>query len=168
MAAHRMLLFPNLVRNPRIYRHKACDLDVLDDSRLRQRYRFSRDSILFITDLITEDLEHPTNRSHSLSAEQQVLLAPRFYASGSFLQLVGDLSGFDKGTASRIVVRVTDALVAHRLVAHRDDFIKWPSTPEERNRIHAGFYEIASFPNIVGCVDGTKYKALPPHSGTMS
>ncbi|XP_064631631.1 putative nuclease HARBI1 [Lineus longissimus] len=85
------------------------------------------------------------------------MLALRFYASGSFLQIVGDLQGFDKGTASRIVVKVSDALAALQ-----DTFIKWPTTAEERNRIHTGFYEMAGFPNVIGCVDGTHVKIQGP------
>jgi hypothetical protein len=34
---------------------------------------------------------------------QQVLIALRYFASGSFLQVVGDNMGVDKGTVSRCI-----------------------------------------------------------------
>jgi hypothetical protein len=39
MAAHRMLLYPNLVRKPKVFQHKENDLNILNDNQLRQRYR---------------------------------------------------------------------------------------------------------------------------------
>ena len=43
----------------------------------------------------------------------QVLVALRFYTSGSFLQVVGDTVGVDKSTISRVVAKVSRALVAY-------------------------------------------------------
>lgn len=157
MAAHRMQLYPNLVRKQRTYRHKECDLDIHDDHGLRQRYRFGRASINYITDLIKDKLDRPTQRNKSIPAVRQVMLALRFYASGSFVQLVADLQGYDKGTASRIIVDVTEALASLK-----DEFIKWPSKEEEWRQIHAGFYEMAAFPNVIGCVDGTQIRIQAP------
>ncbi|XP_064642046.1 putative nuclease HARBI1 [Lineus longissimus] len=79
------------------------------------------------------------------------MLALRFYASGSFLQIVGDLQGYDKGTVSKIVVAVSNALVGIK-----DDFIKWPTEQDECRKIHTGFYE------VIGCVDGTHIKIQSP------
>ncbi|XP_064643104.1 putative nuclease HARBI1 [Lineus longissimus] len=151
-----MLLYPNLARKARTFRHKDSDLDIFDDNNLRQRYRFSRASIEYITDLIRDQLERPTKRSHSLSPEQQVMLALRFYATGSFVQVISDLQGFDKGTGSRVIVKVTNALAGLK-----DRFIKWPND-EEREVIHAGFYEMCQFPNVLGCLDGTHVKIQGP------
>jgi hypothetical protein len=43
---------------------------------------------------------------------QQALIALRYFASGSFLQVVGDTMGVDKGTVSRCIQRVSHALAA--------------------------------------------------------
>ena len=91
----------NRVQNP---------LEVLNDQKLFKRYRFSRENILYISDLLRERLERETGRSHSLSVEFQVLIALRFFASGAFLELVGDTLGVDKGTVSRVVRDVAAAL----------------------------------------------------------
>jgi len=58
---------------------------------------------------------------------QQVLIALRYFASVSFLQVVGDTMGVDKGTVSRCIQRVS-----HALAAKTDQFIKWPSDQRKR------------------------------------
>jgi len=71
-----ILLFSNILENakpPRKYREQLLIIDELTDKELRSRYRFGRQSIEIITDLIREEILHPTQRSHSLSAETQVL-----------------------------------------------------------------------------------------------
>ena len=70
-----ILLFSNILDNakpPRKYREQLLIIDELTDKELRSRYRFGRQSIEIITDLIREEILHPTQRSHSLSAETQV------------------------------------------------------------------------------------------------
>ena len=70
-----ILLFGNILDNakpPRKYRERLLTIDELTDNELRSRYRFRRQSIQRITDLIREEILHPTQRSHSLSAETQV------------------------------------------------------------------------------------------------
>jgi hypothetical protein len=123
---------------------------------LRQRYRFDRDSIEYITNLVREHLERPTKRNDSFSPEQHVMLALRFYATGSFVQIIGDLQGFNKGTASRIIVTVSNALAGLK-----DEFIKWPND-DERKEIHTGFHQMCGFPNVIGCVDGTHIRIQGP------
>jgi hypothetical protein len=66
---------------------------------------------------------------------QQVLIALRYFASGSFLQVVGDNMGVDKGTVSRCIQGVS-----HALAAKTDQFIKWPSDQRKRE-IKQGFCE---------------------------
>ena len=86
------------------------DIDGLYDRELRARYRFGRNLINYITNLLYEDLVRDTQRGHGLEPEQQVLIVLRFFASGSFLQVIGDSLGVDKSTVSRTVGDVAVAL----------------------------------------------------------
>ena len=70
------------------FRSIGSTIDGYTDKELRARYRFGKESIQYITDLLADNLCRKTNRKHPLSALQQVLNALRFYASGSFLQVV--------------------------------------------------------------------------------
>ncbi|CAG2205925.1 HARBI1 [Mytilus edulis] len=74
-----MLLFGNLAGNirpplaPKKYRERLLILNDLTDKQLRSRYRFGRQSIQRITDIVRDDITHPIQRSHALSAKMQVL-----------------------------------------------------------------------------------------------
>ena len=85
--------YGNPARRPRQYRLRESPLmDVYTDG----------DSINFITNLVYNDLVRPTKRNHALTVETQVLIALRFFACGSFQQVIGDVIGVDKSTVSRL------------------------------------------------------------------
>ena len=85
------------------------------------------------------------------------MIALRFFASGSHLQVIGDTMGHDKSTISRVIRQVADALVEMK-----DTFIKWPQTPEKLSSIKNVFHQKAGFPNVVGCFDGTHVPIQAP------
>ena len=82
------LLFCDLRRRRRERRFRAgtqCEIDDFTDEELRARYRFRRESILFITNLVAGDISRNTRRNHAFPPLYQVVIALRFYASASFL-----------------------------------------------------------------------------------
>ena len=111
------------------------DIDDYSDKELCVCYRFRWELILFITNLVAGDISRNTWRNHALPPLLQVLITLRFYANGSFLQVISDTFGVDKSTVSRAITDVSRALIAKQ---HR--FIKWPLTNDEC---------------VIGCVDGT-------------
>ena len=127
------------------------------DEELRAHYRFKRESILFITNLVADDITCNTQRNHALSPLHQVLIALRFYASGDFLQVVGNTFGVDKSTVSHAI---TDASQA--LAAKQPCFIKWPLTHDKCAKIKNKFYICGGFPGAVGCVDRTHVRLQAP------
>ena len=58
-------------------------LDRLSEAEVKSCYRFSPNSIQFITDTLAADLERPTRRNHALKPQEQVLVALRIFGSGS-------------------------------------------------------------------------------------
>ena len=134
-----------------------CEIDDFTDEELRARYRFRRESILFITNLVAGDISRNTRRNHALPPLHQVLIALRFYASGSFLQVIGDTFGVDKSTVSRVISDVSRALIVKQ-----PRFIKWPSTTDECATIKNEFYLRGGFPCVIGCADGTRVKLQAP------
>lgn len=101
----------NLRRN-RIFRDRSNPFDKFDDVELFRKFRFRRMDIIAITDSIQDELAHP-NRRGALTPLLQVLVALRFYASGTFQDVCGELIGVDQATVSRTITRVTDAFVLH-------------------------------------------------------
>ena len=139
----------NHPRRERRYRPRGLNIDGLFDDELRARYRFGRNAINYITNLLYEDLVRVTRRG---------LVALRFFASGSFLQVVGDSLGVDKSTVSRTVRDVSLALNKRR-----NQFIKWPSLNNEIEKMKNNFFLQAGFPSVIGCVDCTHIRIQAPH-----
>ena len=153
------LLFGRVAdRRPRSFKLKKNLLESLSEDEVKSRYRFGRESIHFLCDLLEEDLERPTARNNALTTEEQVLIALRFFASGSFLEIVGDtVGGIPKCTVSRIISRVSAAISKKQ-----NQFIRWPSTGESRQEIKQGFFEKGGFPGVIGCIDGTHIRIQGP------
>ena len=65
-------------------------LDIFDDTELYSRFRFDREGIMMIIDLLDAELSHLTQQNHALPTSLQVFIALRCYASGSFQSVTGD------------------------------------------------------------------------------
>ena len=72
-----------MARRPRNFRARDDPVARLHEDELLERYRFNRRGIDHLVGLLEVDLTHPTNRNHALSAELQILIALRYYATGS-------------------------------------------------------------------------------------
>ena len=144
------------LRRNRVFRDHLNPLDTYDDVQLFERFRFRRADLFRIVDEVRGDLEFGYRRKGFLSPELQVLVALRFFASGSFQIVVGDTILTHKSTTSRTIHRVSQALCARGQ--------RWVHFPRQReaNRQKRLFYAMASFPNVIGCVDGTHVKLQAP------
>ena len=151
--AVNVLFQPPVVRRERHFRGFDPLEREFSDEELRQRYRFGRETIGYLSDLMRGDLERGTNKETALSVEQQVMIALRFYGSGSHLQVVGDTMGFDKSTVSRVIYRVTDSLVAMK-----DDFISWPDN--QRKNVIRVFMKRLVFQTWLDALTGLTYGLL--------
>lgn len=135
-------------RRPRTFRKRENHFEKWNDAEFHQRFRFSEKGVRFILNLIEEDITSATNWNHAVTAELKLLVTLRFYASGSFLQVVSDFGGIDKSTASRIIYKVSQALAS--LYRH---FIRMPGNEEECKKISQKFYNIRRFPRCIGAID---------------
>lgn len=146
-------------RRPRQFTFRPQPLDDFTDEQLRSRYRFGKASLRYIENLVQNDLRRQTRRNNAIPPLYQLLMALRFYASGSFLQVIGDTFRVDKATVSRAVTDVSKALVNKRV-----DFIKWPTNDDELKHIKSSFFRRGGFPGVIGCVDGTHIRIQAPHN----
>lgn len=96
-------------------------------------------------------------RNNSVPPIFQLLIALRYYATGSQLLAIADIAGVSISTCSRVVKRVSEAVVTLRT-----EFIKFPETQEDLNKVKTDFYNIARFPNVVGCLDCSHIKIQSP------
>lgn len=96
-------------------------------------------------------------RNHALSAQEQLQLTLRYYATGCMQITAGDFSGVHQTTAGRVIKKVTQAIAAKG-----SEFIKLPRTYEQYQRNHHGFYSIARFPQVYGAIDCTHIRIQSP------
>jgi len=90
------------------------------------------------------------NRNNAIPPVIQLMVALRFYATGSFLMSISDFCGISEASAQNIIHRVSAAIAMLK-----KEFIKLPTTPAEICRNQQEFFETAKFIRVVGCMDCT-------------
>lgn len=85
----------------------------------------------------------------------------RYLAKGDFLSETADLHGISKSSASRIIPSVCSSLVKHYPV-------RYPTDPGKLLQMKTKFFQVASFPNVVGCIDGVLVGIQTPYEHEVS
>lgn len=134
----------------------------LFNQELIDRYRLPRHDIIQLETELQDELKPQTRRNFSMSSMQQLLLALRYYATGSFQRIVGDTVQCDQSTCSRAINRVSVAL-QRRL----GTYVYFPQSPQTLHDTIDQFYSIAQFPRVLGCIDGTQIRILAPSHNEM-
>ncbi|MCL4155028.1 UNVERIFIED_CONTAM: hypothetical protein GTU68_002657 [Idotea baltica] len=143
------------LQRPRLFKDRQNPLDTDDDHSLIQQFRFPRVIIFELIHIFTEDHPFVTQRSHAIHPTLQTLVALRYFATGSQFRLLGDRFGISKSSVSRIVKRF-----ALSIFNRRNNFIHFDAA--EIHHTSIGFSEIANFPNVCGCIDGSQFAIKSP------
>ncbi|KAG0419614.1 hypothetical protein HPB47_003973 [Ixodes persulcatus] len=120
------------LRQQRVFRTPRT-LDTIADNHLARYYRLPRPAMERLCAALAPALRRPTARNCALPVDAQVLLALRFYASGSFQSVVGDVANMSQTSASRIINSVSSALCNFA-----EKGIKFPVTPQAAMRTARG------------------------------
>ena len=110
----------NILR--RLFRDRNNPLDYLSDEYIVKNYRLDRESIYrhSIWQDLEQDLLRFTNRSHSTPVSLQVMIALRYYASGSYLSVIGD---------AHVLIR------CRRCISHNlSNYVQFPMSAEVQQR----------------------------------
>ena len=111
MADIVVLAHRRVFRRERVFVDRENPLEIYDDNKFFVRYRMRPATILFIFNLIADQLNRTTKRSMALPPLLQFLVAVRFLGCGSFYTVVGDtIPRVSKASVCRCVWRVCDAL----------------------------------------------------------
>ena len=102
-------------------------------------------------------LRRRTRRSYALPTSTQVLVALRFYASGTFQNVLASTAGMTQASVSRTITRVTMALSR---ISEAE--IKMPSSVLLIMKGMQDFSRIANFPRVIGVIDGTHIPIKAP------
>ncbi|XP_018367579.1 PREDICTED: putative nuclease HARBI1, partial [Trachymyrmex cornetzi] len=140
-------------RRPRIIRPRINYMEIFDEIDFRKRFRISKNNFMTVLERIEDEIRHKSDRNNPIPPVIQLLVAIRFYATGSYLITVADFCGISESSAQRIVHRVSPIIAALN-----NEFIKLPMSAEQIHQNQKEFFQIAKFINVIGCVDCTHIK----------
>uniref|UniRef100_A0A915KXA7 Putative nuclease HARBI1 n=1 Tax=Romanomermis culicivorax TaxID=13658 RepID=A0A915KXA7_ROMCU len=126
------------------------------DTKFIERYRFTKETMRALIDLLDDKLQRKTKRHFALAVDTQVFLAMRYVASGSFQREYGDLHGVSQSGVSRVVHRVFEAIAELR-----SKFIYLPAE-DKYQEIQEAFYQKSGFPGVLGAIDCTHVPIINP------
>jgi len=102
-------------------------------------------------------LASPGSTTKDISVEEKVMISLKTLASGSFQSSVKDLFAVTQPTVCRCLNGFVEALTYKAF-----HFIHMPRNQEECNEIKNGFFQIAGFPGVLGCVDRNHIPIVAP------
>ncbi|XP_049864948.1 putative nuclease HARBI1 [Pectinophora gossypiella] len=124
-------------------------LECYDEEQFQKRFRFRKDTVVHMILPLIGLQSNVTNKGLPLPPILQLLIALRFYATGNFQIVCGDLHKISQPVVSKIVAKLSKIL-AMKVV----EFIKFPGAHERAN-VKRAFYQRAQFPGVIGCIDCT-------------
>ncbi len=132
----------NSLRRQKKFRDRENPLE-LEDNVLMQKYRFPRHVIHSLIEKLKPFISRKTVRNSAIPSHLQVLVALRFFASGSFQNVTGDVVNISQSSVSRIVNSICDLLCKMS-----KNYIKFPTETNEINQLKLKFQSISGFPRI--------------------
>ena len=143
------------VRRVRHLRDRFNPLEEYDDEAFRLRFRLRKDSVSDLVKILAKDLEHQTRRGLPLTPMQQVLIALRFYATGTFQRVIGDLFGVSVFAACRVIHKVSRAIAKQKR--------QFLSIPGNLADVKRKFYDVGHFPGVIGAIVCTHVRVICPN-----
>ncbi|XP_068742103.1 putative nuclease HARBI1 [Montipora capricornis] len=129
-------------------------LDVQHPCKFRQKFQLSIETFEHLLEAVGPQLEHRTWRKRALMVREQLLVFLHFLGTNSFYHVMHLCHGISTSMVWNVIDRITPAILSlrHKLIC-------WPKQPL---RITPKFHDIAGFPCVAGCVDGTHVLVNPP------
>ena len=123
------------VRQIRPLRDRLNPLEEYDGEDFRLRFRLTKDSVSDLVKSLHKDPQHQTRRGLPLTPMQQVLIALRFHATGTFQRVIGDLF------AERTVIHKVSRAIAKQ----KGQFLSFLENLADTKR---KLYDVAHFPIV--------------------
>ena len=139
-------------QNIRIFRDRDNPLENMSDESFQYRYRITKEVAHDLCAVLNDDLNRATRRSQSLPPSLQILIAIRYFATGSFQRGNADIHGVHRTTVCKVIHKAAEAICGKANL-----FIKFPREQREMQTVKEQFYIMSNFPNILGAIDGTNY-----------
>ncbi|KAG8239321.1 hypothetical protein J437_LFUL018753 [Ladona fulva] len=125
-----------------------------------QRYRFPKEIVLGqLLDIVHPRLmrRYSSGRGLPIPPVMMLLTALRFYSTGSYQVVCGDLHGVSQSSVSLAIKRISKIFGSAL-----PNYVRMPTTARETAAVALQFYEISGFPGVLGAIDGTHIKIKNP------
>jgi hypothetical protein len=126
-------------------------------NEFRRRYRFYKEIVLNIIMPLVFANDPLNQRGLPVPPIIKITTALRFYATGSFQLVCGDLSKISQSSVCHIINRTSE-----QLSKHIGQVIKCPRTQAQLDANRQFFYQIAGFRGVAGVIDGTHIPIQSP------
>jgi hypothetical protein len=113
------------VRNPPVYNRRVDPTEVLSDFEFKRHFRFDKETVRRLAEMLHDDLSKPDNRGRPLTPIQQICVTLNCYAGAIFQRTAGLCGGVSQHAARWAIKRVTLALCRRK-----SEFIRLPSDQE--------------------------------------
>jgi len=149
------LLRCQVMHQPRNFKDRRL-FNIENPREFREKFCLPVDAFIHLLELIGLHLEHRTRCNRPLTARQQHLVFLDFLGTNSFYHVMHSFHGTSTSTVWHIIHRVVPLILSFKC-----EFIQWSDQPLS---IAPRFRDIAGFPCVAGCVDGTHVPVNPPHN----
>ena len=135
-------------QHPKTFKKRIDPRTVMTDAEFKRHFRFSKESVGRLTDMLHDDLVFETNRGLPVPPLQSVCIALNHYSGGNFQRISGWCAGVSQNAARLCLVRVTEALIRRK-----SEFITMPSVAQMEETSQRMF-EKFKLPRFACAVDG--------------
>ncbi|KAJ1125994.1 hypothetical protein NDU88_004407 [Pleurodeles waltl] len=143
-------------RQERIVRPRTT-LQGLREHNIIQRYRLNWQAIQQLLRNIEQQLAPTLVTTRTIPTETKLLAVLHMLASGSFQTTGALVGGISQLSFSTFLPKVLDAIIG---LTPRH--ICFPNTLQKQQETKQGFYLISGFPHILGAIDCTHVRLVPP------
>lgn len=130
----------------------------LNDQQFHEEFRFSRENIILLRDIIEPHMHNWNLRTRGLSLTDALLLTLQWLGTGNYLWNLRRVKDCSTTTIWRNIWSIVDGITSAQMVS---DWIKWP-IGNDLIRHSSYFGEKYHLANILGVVDGTHIPIMSP------
>ncbi|XP_075152221.1 putative nuclease HARBI1 [Haematobia irritans] len=151
-------------------RRRFNPLQDLTEEEFQHSYRFTKDSMKRLLDMIKDDLDveqyqsgGTTKKDSQVPVEKQIMAAVRYWGRTEHPETTAQIHGITVATLSKISKRVAEAL---SYKASR--YIRMPCLLAEKEKVTKAFYDLAHMPQVIGAVNHLNIRCKRPWTTTAN
>ena len=135
-------------RGPPVINRRVDPTENLSDAEFKRNFRFDKENVQRLTELLHDELARPTRRGRPLTPSQQVCITLNYLAGAPFKRTAALCGGVSYSACWWAIQRVTHALGQHKV-----EFMRMPNH-EEMSATARRMYERFGLQRFAFAIDG--------------